>query len=140
VNVFRQDGINMMIIALDSNMETETPFDFFCGEIGKKQLESLYTILTTNPTFMKLLFFHHHPFMVNNPFMEMKDAEELARVVFNKVDVMLFGHKHEMRQWEDVWGIKYILASDNSSGKKFAKEVCITEDHNISVNIVPLED
>jgi 3',5'-cyclic AMP phosphodiesterase CpdA len=138
VNVFRQEGKNIMLIALDSNLETESPFDFFCGEIGKIQLKSLSTILTTNPTFMKILFFHHHPFMVNNPLMEMKDAEKLARVVFNKVDVMLFGHKHEMKQWENVWGIKYVLASDNTPGKKFAKEVCIAEDHNISVNIVQI--
>lgn len=137
VNIFRQDGVNVMIIALDSNLETQTPFDFFCGEIGKKQLESLHTILSTNSDFTKILIFHHHPFMISNPFMELKDAKELARVVFNKVDVMLFGHKHVMGQWENVWGIKHILASDNSPGKHFAKEIDII-DGKITVTSLPI--
>jgi 3',5'-cyclic AMP phosphodiesterase CpdA len=138
VNIFRQDNTNIMIIALDSNLETQTPFDFFCGEIGKIQLKSLNTILSTNPTFIKILFFHHHPFMVNNPFMELKDAEALARVIFNKVDIMLFGHKHEMKQWENVWGIKHILASDNSPGKEYAKEIDITNG-NITINVIRIK-
>jgi len=137
VNIIRENNDEVMIIALDSNLETQTPFDFFCGDIGEKQLESLHTILSTNPDFTKILFFHHHPFMVNNPFMELKDAKELARVIFNKVDVMLFGHKHEMKQWENVWGIKHILASDNSSGKHFAKEIDIT-DGKITVTSLPI--
>jgi hypothetical protein len=57
--------------------------------------------------------------------MEMKDAAALARVVYGRVDVILFGHKHEMKQWENRWGTKYILASDNSPGKKYAKEITI---------------
>ena len=120
-------GIGIMLIALDSNLETENLFDFACGEIGELQLRALDTILSTTPStgVVKLLFFHHHPFIVNDPFMEMKDAKALARVVYGRVDVILFGHKHEMKQWERTWGTKYILASDNSPGKKYAKEITV---------------
>ncbi|MCP5104877.1 MAG: hypothetical protein GY950_15935 [bacterium] len=58
--------------------------------------------------------------------MELKDAEKLARVVYNRIDVMLFGHKHVMGKWENRWGIKFILASDNSPGKSKAAEVTIS--------------
>jgi 3',5'-cyclic AMP phosphodiesterase CpdA len=127
VNMLKDGDTQIMLIALDSNLETEHPFDFACGEIGEPQLNALNTILktTTSEEVVKILYFHHHPFMVNNPFMEMKDAASLARTIYGRVDLVLFGHKHEMRQWEKRWATKYILASDNSPGKKFAKEITI---------------
>jgi hypothetical protein len=128
-----------MLIALDSNLETGHPFDFACGEIGESQLSALDTILgrTSSAHMSKILFFHHHPFMVNDPFMELKDARKLASTIFGRVDVVLFGHKHEMNQWENRWETKYILASDNSPGKDFAKEITITGT-DISVASIPI--
>lgn len=128
VNVIKDEKAEIMLIALDSNLETEIPFDFACGEIGNSQLRALDTILgTASPHAVKILFFHHHAFTVNDPFMELMDAKALAKVVYNRTDVVLFGHKHEMRQWENTWGAKYVLASDNSSDKDFAKEIAIAE-------------
>ena len=75
--------------------------------------------------------------MVNDPFMMLKDAEALARTIYGRADVVLFGHKHEMNQWENRWGAKFILASDNSSDKNFAKEITI-ESENVSVATVPI--
>lgn len=139
VNIIKEGNTEIMLIALDSNLETEHPFDFACGEIGEPQLRALNTILSGNSDAgkVKLLFFHHHPFMVNDPFMELKDAKALANIVYGRVDLVLFGHKHEMKQWENRWGTKYILASDNSPGKKFAKEITIDQS-GISVAPVPI--
>lgn len=64
--------------------------------------------------------------MVNDPFMELQDAKELAKVIYGKIDVILFGHKHDVGQWNNRWGAKHILAADNSPGKNFAKEIDIT--------------
>ncbi|UCE08296.1 MAG: hypothetical protein JSW07_09855, partial [bacterium] len=125
----------VMLIALDTNLETDHPFDFACGELGDKQLSTLNTILATTDNMIKLLFFHHHPFIHNNPFMELKDAFELMRVIFNRVDVVLFGHKHVSKQWENMGGIDYFLASDNSPGKDFAREITIEKG---AVNVVDL--
>jgi 3',5'-cyclic AMP phosphodiesterase CpdA len=126
VNVIKDGETSIILIALDSNLETQHAFDFACGEIGGPQLRALETILATAPNnAVKLLFFHHHPFMVNDPFMELKDAQMLARTIYGRTDVILFGHKHEMKQWENRWGAKYILAADNSSDKKFAKEITV---------------
>lgn len=127
VNIVRDGSDTVMFIAIDTNLETEHPFDFACGQVGDSQLAALETILTnpTIPEMKKVLFFHHHPFIHNDPFMEMKDAEKLARVVYNKVDVILFGHKHVMGKWENRWGTECILASDNSPGKEYAGEITI---------------
>jgi 3',5'-cyclic AMP phosphodiesterase CpdA len=139
VNIVKDNTTEVMLIALDSNIETEHPFDFACGAIGESQLRALDTILgrACNPGTVKVLFFHHHPFCVNNPFMELKDAEELARTVYNRVDLILFGHKHEMKQWDNTWGAKYILAADNSPGKNIAKRI-IVEGTTIKVEQVPI--
>jgi 3',5'-cyclic-AMP phosphodiesterase len=138
VNKIKDGGVEIMLIALDSNLETEHPFDFASGEVGDFQLRALNTILSTTPStgVVKMLFFHHHPFIVNDPFMEMKDAAALARVVYGRVDFILFGHKHEMKQWENRWGTKYILASDNSPGKNFAKEITIDKK---SISVQPIK-
>lgn len=138
VNILKGKDAQIMLIALDSNLETEHPFDFACGEIGESQLKGLNTILkTSNSEMVKILFFHHHPFMVNHPFMEMKDAKELAKIVYGRVDLILFGHKHEMGEWKGRWGSQYILASDNSPGKQYVKEITV-EGKNISIREVPI--
>ena len=127
VNVVEDGSERVIFIALDTNLETEQPFDFACGQVGDFQLNALETILTSTTVLdmKKVLFFHHHAFIRNDPFMEMKDASKLARVVYNRVDAILFGHKHIMGKWENRWGVKYILASDNSPGKSKAGEITI---------------
>jgi 3',5'-cyclic AMP phosphodiesterase CpdA len=142
VNRINDGSTDIMLIALDSNLETEHPFDFACGKIGEYQLNTLKTILSTTQSsdIVKILILHHHPFIVNNPFMELKDAKTLARVVYGRIDLILFGHKHTMDQWENIWGTKYILASDNSPGKAFAKEITIDKTGILPPKSVPITE
>ena len=139
VNVVEEGNDIVMFIALDTNLETENPFDFACGEVGVMQLDTLSAILAypAVPEVKKVLFFHHHPFMYSDPFMELKDAPKLARTVYNKVDVILFGHKHVMGDWVGRWGAKHILASDNSPGKSKAGRITI-EDGEIAMDYVDI--
>ncbi len=129
VNIQKENSQLVMLIALDSNLETETPFDFACGEISETQLNHLDTILIdpSNATIPKILFFHHHPFMHNHPFMELKDGRGLMRTIYQKVNILLFGHKHEMGKWNNINGIQHVRASDNSPGKKVAREITIVK-------------
>ncbi len=128
------DENGVRFIALDSNLETMSPFDFACGEIGSQQLTELDKILNRSKE-INVLFFHHHPFGRDDPFMELRDAKELARIIYGRIDVLLFGHKHETGYWQDLWGIPHILASDNSPGKSRVAEITI-EGSNISVDYV----
>ncbi len=139
VNILRNGSQEIMLIALDSNLETEMPFDFACGEIGESQLKSLNTILgnPANAGMVKVLLFHHHPFVRNDPFMELVDAKALAKTIYNRIDLVLFGHKHEMGEWKNRYGSQYVLASDNSPGKDYAKEITIDQ-KVISVHPIPV--
>ena len=138
VNAIESGNTKVMIISLDSNLETDHPFDFACGEIGEEQLTSLNTILSNRMTadFTKFVMFHHHPMMHNNPFMEMKDTGEFWETVYARIDVMLFGHKHESREWKNCGSIPYILASDNSPGKSHAREIVVDGRHLTVKNVI----
>ncbi len=128
---------DVLFIALDSNLEMDVPyypFEFACGEIGDKQLTELDKILDRSDL-TKVLFFHHHPFIRNNPFMYLKDAKKLHGVVSERVDVMLFGHKHNQEYWQGRWGIPHILAAGKASEENTVAEITI-EDGKIEVNYV----
>ena len=125
VNFVEENRETVMLIAMDTNLETSHPFDFACGEVGETQLSYLDSLLSSPATasLTKILFFHHHPFMHGNPFMELTDARSLMRTLFSRIQVMLFGHKHESAYWQNMNGISHVLASDNSPGKEFAREI-----------------
>ena len=125
VNILRDDKDEIMVIGLDTNIESNNPFDFACGEVGKRQLAVLDTIFSDpeNARYFKLLFFHHHPFMHNHPFMELKDARDLIRTIYRRVQIVLFGHKHEAGLWQDRLNIPYFLASGDSPRSRSAREI-----------------
>jgi 3',5'-cyclic AMP phosphodiesterase CpdA len=125
INTIIDGDSKIDLIALDSNLETSIPFDFACGEIGEQQLDFLREYFKEKNNRVKIIFFHHHPFIIDDPFMKLRDAEELVRIIYNNVDVVLFGHKHVMWSWEKIWGSKHVLASDNSPGKYCAKEIVV---------------
>lgn len=139
VNLVKNDSEQVLLIAIDSNLETETPFDFACGKIGKSQLRALDSILGNpgNSGITKFLIFHHHPFMRNDPFMELKDANKLWPVVYQRLDVMLFGHRHVSEVWENKGGVRFVLAADNSPGKAYVREITVIQ-HDITVRDIPV--
>jgi len=69
--------------------------------------------------------------------MELKDARALMRVIYRRVHLLLFGHKHVSRQWEQRNGMRYILAADNAPGKAYAREIIIEHGH-MRVNDIPI--
>jgi 3',5'-cyclic AMP phosphodiesterase CpdA len=105
----------VMLIALDTNIETKDSRVFAQGQVGKRQLSFLKTNLP-KPEWKdrtKILFFHHHPFFNDDWTSVLLDAEELMQTIYKLVDVVCFGHQHVSGLWPDREGIKYILAADN---------------------------
>jgi hypothetical protein len=49
------------------------------------------------------------------------------RTIYQKVDIVCFGHKHVSNLWKNINGIQYVLASDNSPGKDWAREIDIAQ-------------
>ncbi len=139
---FLKDGVSrVLLIALDTNVETMSPFDFACGQVGTKQLTALDTLLSDSSIadMTVLVFFHHHPFLHTDPFMKLLDARELMRILYGRVHFVLFGHRHVSKKWQNTLGIPFILACDNSPGKQFAREITIIQ-KSITVNYITIED
>ena len=105
VNTIMESNTSVMLIALDTNLETDHPFDFACGKVGQDQLAALESIIT-NPAaaeMTKVLFFHHHPFMHNNPFMELKDRLQSRR---SKIVKLMVGDRQEKYKMEAALKVK----------------------------------
>ncbi len=48
----------------------------------------------------QIAFFHHHPWTQSSTTMQLRDANQLMSQLRNKVDLILFGHRHEERRYE----------------------------------------
>jgi 3',5'-cyclic AMP phosphodiesterase CpdA len=137
-----QDGpYHVLLIALDTNLETISPLDFACGQVGNTQLTALDRLLSDPgiTDMVVMVFFHHHPFLHNDPLTKLLDARELMRILYGRVHLVLFGHNHMSKKWQNTLGIPYILACDNSPGKSFAREISIFQ-KTITVKNVNIED
>jgi 3',5'-cyclic AMP phosphodiesterase CpdA len=131
VNIPEADE-KVVLIALDTNLQTYDRTDLARGWVGATQLSWLNDHLMDKKydNHVKILFFHHHPFIHTDPILVLEDADELMHAISNKVDVVCFGHKHRRDFWQDYEDgdikINYVLASDNSPGKEWAWEIDIT--------------
>ncbi|MFH1347105.1 MAG: metallophosphoesterase [Candidatus Margulisiibacteriota bacterium] len=121
-------------IGLDSNEDELHWYDrFFAdGEIGAGQLVKLDKILT-DPEIMnktKVVYLHHHPFPYF-PFHNLKDSRKLKKVVENRIDVLLYGHLHFGRSYNNAWGIPVVLDGGSSTGKRAASMLGIHIKHRV---------
>jgi len=133
------DVENVQIILLNSNLKTEDPSDFSCGEIGKGQLKILKKILKENlpEGSVRIVCLHHHPFIHSDPTMKLLDAKDFVRAIKGKIDILLFGHKHQQAQWANKIGCKFVLASGALFEESVAKEITING-IDISIASVPI--
>jgi predicted phosphodiesterase len=140
VNKLKKGPVKTVLIAVDTNLETNSTLDFACGEVGKTQIEYLDKFLSEKSVaqYTKIIFMHHHPFIHKNPFMKLKDADEFMKVVEGRTDILLFGHDHKSDIWHNAYGIKYILASDDSPGKDYVREIIIGKHNEIFINNIKI--
>jgi len=109
----RKIGRGCVVIGLNSAHDIRRPSG--TGSIGEEQLERLDKLLNRPrlASKTKILALHHDPFNPN-PFTELNDADELLKVIKNRVDVVLFGHKHRSRLIRNRYGIKLICSAPSS--------------------------
>ncbi|GAK55720.1 predicted phosphohydrolase [Candidatus Vecturithrix granuli] len=141
LHLLQEEEQQILLIALDTNLETLSPFDFACGQVGATQLTALNSLLS-DPEISDMIvvvFFHHHPFLHTDPLRKLLDAKELMRILYKRVHLVLFGHHHVSKMWVNTLGIPYILACDNSPGKAIAREITIVQ-QNIAVQEVSIEN
>ncbi len=141
LNLVKDGPQRILVIALDTNTETGNPLSFACGAVGNRQLTALDTLLSDPDLadMVVLVLLHHHPFLHNDRFLKLTDARQLMRILYGRVHVVLFGHRHVSKMWRDTLGIPYILACDNTPGQSHAREITVTQ-KQIDVNVVTIED
>ena len=141
LHILREEDQQILLIALDTNLETLSPFDFACGQVGATQLTALNSLLSDPEIadMIVIVFFHHHPFLHADRFRKLLDARELMRILYERVHLVLFGHQHVSKMWMNTLGIPYILACDNSPGKSLAREITIVQ-RTITVQDVCIEN
>ena len=84
-------------IGLDSTAEELHWHDRFFseGELGVRQLKRLKRMLNKPEvaSLKKVVYLHHHPFDFKFG-MQLKDNNDLKKIIENKIDMILFGHYH----------------------------------------------
>lgn len=132
-----EDGPDkVLVIALDSNLETLTPWDFACGEIGKYQLNVLSGILKDAPRdAVKIVMMHHHPWIHLNPFMWLRDATSLLMRLRGRIDVLLFGHRHWEGLWRGKWNIPLTIAAPAAYEAPWFREI-VVDRGRVTTNII----
>ncbi len=130
---------NVLFILLNSCLQTESPFDLFCGEIGGQQLFQLDRILNIpeNKELVKIVALHHHPVWQSDPTMRLLDADKFIRTIYGRVDIVLNGHRHVHNVYKNVGGCKFILAAGALYEENTCDEIVI-EGGNITVRDVRL--
>jgi predicted phosphodiesterase len=136
VNVVEEDGTKVVLVSLDSNRETWWIGDLACGRIGFWQRWHLKRILDRYPDAVRVVCFHHHPF-VRKFYLKMSDADKVMDALKGRAEIVMFGHRHSQECWENKEAITHVLAAGEVSEEKTAWEITI-KDRDISVKSVPL--
>lgn len=93
------------------------------GELGKEQLERLQNILKDQALtdLKKIVYLHHHPFDFKFG-RHLKDSNELKKIIWGKIDAILFGHYHRSKSGAEkiihgTWGIPRCYNAGTSTRK-----------------------
>lgn len=90
------------------------------GRLGLRQLADLEYYLNDDEDVMactkKVVYMHHRPFVYLAVGHLLNDRDALKSVISNKVDVLLFGHRHKTKNWSGKWGIPRVYDAGTSTG------------------------
>ncbi len=90
------------------------------GKLGLRQLADLEYYLNEDEEVgmcsKKVVYMHHRPFTYLAVGHLLNDRDALKSVVFNKVDVFLFGHRHKAKNWNGKWNIPRVYDAGTSTG------------------------
>ncbi len=112
-------------IGLDSTAEELHWHDRFFseGELGKEQLKRLKKMLKKPEvdSRKKVVYLHHHPFDFKLG-MQLKDNNDLRKIIEKKIDMLLFGHYHADpvsagKIFHGAWGIVRCYNAGSSTHK-----------------------
>lgn len=103
----------VLLLGLDSADKYDKKW-FAEGVVGSHQRDELGGILNSEEykEYFKIVYLHHHPFLRDYG-MALREHEELLRLFVERVDLVLFGHKHN----SEVFFGRYLVPLMLASGK-----------------------
>ena len=117
---------NVLFIGLDSTADELHWYDRMLaqGEIGKDQLKRLSNVINDpkHAKLKKVVYLHHHPFNFKLG-LQLKDDQDLKKIIENKINVLLFGHLHDDidsagKIFNGQWGIPRAYNGGTATFKK----------------------
>ena len=120
-NYRRQVWSNNLVICVLDSMAGVTRLNRIGadGKLGTQQLMDLdgWLSLPKRTNQLTMVIMHHHPFF-GGPFMRLSDADALKEIITDRIDILLFGHRHykeRLRKKEDKWKIPLIHSAGSGT-------------------------
>lgn len=126
------DGGKTVLIGLDS-ADPDDKAGFMRGWVGDKQISRMSSLLAEHEDKLRIVYFHHHPFMWRWTMMMLGRTALLKAAASTGADVLLFGHRHWSQEMHDRSGIPLMLASGKSTKLRWFKR-------NLSFRVLEVDD
>lgn len=125
-------GEKTVLIGLDSADPDDRAW-LMMGYVGKRQISCMSSLLAEHEDKLKIVYFHHHPFMFRWTMMMLGRTALLKAASSSGVDILLFGHRHWSQEIRDRSGIPLMLASGKSTKPRWLKK-------NLSFRVLEVDD
>jgi len=113
-------GENTVFIGLDSADPDDRAW-LMMGYVGRKQISRMSSLLAEHENKLKIVYFHHHPFMFRWTMMMLGRTALLKAAKSGGADILLFGHRHWSQEIRNRSGIPLMLASGKSTKPRWFK-------------------
>jgi len=110
-----------VLIGLDS-ADPDDRAGFMRGYVGDKQMSSMSSLLAEHRDKLRIVYFHHHPFIWRWTMVMLGRTALLKAAAVGGADLLLFGHRHWSQEIRDRSGIPLMLASGKSTKPRWFKK------------------
>lgn len=125
------DGGKTALIGLDS-ADPEDRAWLMMGYVGEKQISRMSSLLAEHGDKLKIVYFHHHPFIWRWTMMMLGRTALLKAAAAGGATILLFGHRHWSQEKRDRAGIPLMLASGKSTKPRWFKR-------NLSFRVIEVD-
>jgi len=126
------DGGKTALIGLDSADPADRAW-FMMGYVGPKQISRMSSLLAEHEDKLKIVYFHHHPFIFRWTMMMLGRTALLKAASAGNASILLFGHRHWSQEIHNRSRIPLMLASGKSTKPRWFKK-------NLSFRVIEVDD
>lgn len=108
------NGEKTVLIGLDSSDPQDRTW-LARGWMGGQQVARLAELLAEHAGKLRIVYFHHHPFMIRAAMLMVGSSALLKTLASGGAGAALFGHRHWSQEFRDTKGVPLMLASGSST-------------------------